>query len=142
MENRKYKSVTDGILINEFIIETVRINHKPLAIQQNDASVCYDRIIASHASLNGRREGTPKNVCILRTNTLQSTQYHVQTALGTSNDYSYHDKDHINRTCQDSGSEGDELKYISVPIIKTVEETSHGWYSLDPNGKANEAPIW
>ena len=84
--NRNYKSTTDGALIDKVIIEMARINHETLTIQQNDVSACYDRIIANHASLNSRREGTPKNVCKLRANTLQSTQYHVQTALGTSSD--------------------------------------------------------
>lgn len=30
----KFKRATDGVLINEFIIEIARINHEPLTIQQ------------------------------------------------------------------------------------------------------------
>ena len=58
MVNWKNKSTPDAVLTNAFIIETTRINEKPLAIQQNNISVCYDRIIANHASINSRREGT------------------------------------------------------------------------------------
>lgn len=55
--NRKYKSATGVTLINEFIIETVKINYEPLAIQQNHSSAYYDRIITNHTSINSRREG-------------------------------------------------------------------------------------
>ena len=81
---RKRKSSTDATMINEFILDTARIHQQIIAIQQNDASACYDRIIANHASINSRREGTPKRVCKLRANTLHSTKFHIQTSLGTS----------------------------------------------------------
>ena len=71
-------------MINKFIIDTARIHQQTIAIQQNGASACYDRIIANHASINSRREGTPKRVCKLRANTLHSTNFHIQTSLGTS----------------------------------------------------------
>ena len=62
MGTRKNKSATDAALINKCTIETARINHQALVIQQNDASACYDLIFANHASLNSRREGTPKKI--------------------------------------------------------------------------------
>ena len=61
-----------------------RINDQPLTIQKNDANACYNRIIANHVSLTSRRKSTPKYVCKLRANTLNSTQYHIQTTLGIS----------------------------------------------------------
>ena len=86
MGNRKQKSTTDATLINEFIIDTARTNQQPLTIQQNNTRDSYDRIIANDASIDSRREGTPKNVCKLRDNALHSTKFHVQIALGTLKD--------------------------------------------------------
>ena len=80
----KKKSSTDVTMINEFILETARIHQQTIAIQQNDTSVCYDRIIANHASINSLREGTPKRVYKLRANTLRFITFHIQTSLGTS----------------------------------------------------------
>ena len=83
---RKRKSSTDTAMINEFILDTARIHQQTIAIQQNDTSACYDRIIANYASINSRTEGTPKRVCKLRANTLHSTNLHIKTSLGTSNE--------------------------------------------------------
>ena len=44
------------------MLDTARIQLQIIAIQQIDASACYDRITANHVSLNSRREGTPKKV--------------------------------------------------------------------------------
>ena len=71
-------------MINEFILDTARIHQQIIAIQQNDTSAYYDRIIVNHASINNRSKGTPKRVCKLRDNTIHSTNFHIQTSLGTS----------------------------------------------------------
>ena len=100
--NRKYKSTTDAALITEFIIGTTKINHESLAIQKNDTSVYYDRIITKRASINSRRKCTSKNVYRLKANTLNSTQYHIQNTLGTSNANYSHDKHLIHGAGQGS----------------------------------------
>ena len=53
-------------------------------MKQNDASACYDRIIANQLSINSQREGTPKKVFKVRVNTLNILIYHVQISLGVS----------------------------------------------------------
>ena len=131
--NRRQKSVTDAALVNESIIDTSIINQQPLAIQQNDASACYDRIIANHTSINIRRKGTPKNVCKLRGNVLYSTKIHVQTALDTPK-YNYSHKQHpIHGSQQGSGSAGNEWSSIIIPTIKR-QGASKDWHSYNPNG--------
>lgn len=77
------ESAADAALIKKFIIDTDKINQQPLAIQQNDASAYYDRIVAHYALLNSRREGTPTNVYKLRANALHITRYYVQITIGT-----------------------------------------------------------
>ena len=122
-------------MINEFILDTARIHQQTIAIQQNDTSACYDRMIANHASINSRREGTPKRVCKLRVNTLHSTKFHIQTSLGTSKASHFHQRYPIHGSGQGSGSAGNEFTFISVPIIKTIEEVSSGWNSTNSNNK-------
>ena len=130
---RKKKSSTYVAMINEFILDTSRIHQQSFAIQQNDASACYDRIITNHASINSRREGTPKRVCKLRVNTLHSTNFRIQTSLGTSKESYSHKQYPIHGSGQGSGSAGNEFTFISVLIIKTIEEISPGWHSTNPN---------
>ena len=72
-ETRKNNNATNVALINEFIIETAKINQQQLDIQQNYSRSCYDRIVTNHVSPNSRREGTPTDVRKLRTNALHST---------------------------------------------------------------------
>ena len=122
-------------MINEFILETARIHQQTITIQQNDASACYDRIIANHASINSRIEGTPKRVCKLRANTLHSTNFHIQTSLGTSKESYSHKQYSIHGSGQGSESAGNKFTFISVPIIKPIEEISLDWHSTNPNNK-------
>ena len=120
-------------MINELILDTTRILQHTIAIQQNDSSACYDRIIANHASIISRREGTPKRVCKLRANTLHSTNFHIQTSLGKSKESHSHTQYPIHGSGQGSESAGKKFTFITVSIIKTIEETSTGWNSTNSN---------
>ena len=92
MENQKNKSATDAALTDEFFIETARINQQLLAIQQNNASTLYGSIIDNYELINSRREGTPKNVCKLRVNALNSPCHYIQTTLGISEEKNSHEQ--------------------------------------------------
>ena len=132
---RKRKSSTDAAMINESIIDTARIHQQTITIQQNDESARYYRIIADRASINSRREGTPKRVCKLRANTLHSANFHIQTSLSTFKESHSHKQYPIHGSGQGNGSAINEFIFISVPIIKTIEETSPGLHSTNPNNK-------
>ena len=136
MGTRPHKSSNDASVINELIVDTCRIQKCILTIKQNDASACYDRIIANHSSLNSRREGTPKKVCQLRVNTLNSSKHHVQTSLGVSKQYYTHSNaSPIHGAGQGTGSAGTEWAIISIPIIKVLEKTTTGFSTMNPNSK-------
>ena len=106
LETQKRKSSMDTAMINEFILDTARIHQQTIATQHNDTSAYYDRIIANHASTKSRREGTPKKVCKPRANTLHSTNFHIQTSLGTSKDTYSNKRYPIHGSGQGSGSAG------------------------------------
>jgi len=140
MGTRPHKSSNDASVINELIVDTCRIQKCILTIKQNDASACYDRIIANHSSLNSRREGTPKKVCQLRVNTLNTSKHHVQTSLGVSKQYYTHSNaSPIHGSGQGTGSAGTEWALISIPIIKVLEkqqQASQLWIqTTTKNGK-------
>ena len=133
---RPHKSSNDASVINELIVDIYRIQKCMLTIKQNDAAACYDRIIANHSSLNSRREGTPKKVCQLRVNTLNSSKHHVQTSLGVSKHYYTNtDESPIHGSGQGTGSAGTEWALISIPIIKVLEQTTTGFTTMNPNNK-------
>ena len=57
---RPNKISIDASVIHELIVNTYHIAKSILKIKQNDASACYDRIIANYSSINSRRECNPK----------------------------------------------------------------------------------
>jgi hypothetical protein len=57
-------------------------SRKPLLNLDNDAALCYDRIIVSLASLINRKYGQHRQVVLLNAKTLQQAKYKLKTELG------------------------------------------------------------
>ena len=89
-------------------------------MKQNDASACYDRIIANQLSINSQREETPRNACTLRCKVLQQIKHHVQTSLRVSERSYGNNKSLIHEAIQGGDSSRTEWAFISIPLIKTL----------------------
>ena len=134
---RKKKRSTDAAMINEFILDAASILHQTIAIQRNDESAHYDRIITNHASINSRKKGTLKRFCKFRANNVHSTKFNIQTSLGLSEALYSHKQHPIHGSGQGSGSAGNEGTFISVTLIKTIERTPYGWTSTNQKIRMN-----
>jgi hypothetical protein len=78
------RSAIEPILLTQLTNGNCRILRKNMARFDNDASACFDRIIAPLAMLAARRCGMPDNAIRIHANTLEKMQYSVKTHFGIS----------------------------------------------------------
>ena len=78
------------VFLEEMQNKISRASRKPLVKFDNDATLCYDRILASVACLASRKFGTPKLVTLVMANTLKECKYKLKTMLGVSEKYFSH----------------------------------------------------
>ena len=81
---RPHDSADNISLIDKVRNEIHRITCKPLVKLQNDATVCYDRIIFNLSTLYSRYFGVLDEVCQLQANSLNKMEYKIQTNDGVS----------------------------------------------------------
>eukprot|EP00957_Ditylum_brightwellii_P142588 10863262-Ditylum_brightwellii.AAC.1 len=62
--------------------DITRCNRKPLVNFDNDAALCYDRIILNLANLIGKKKGLHWNVTFVHAKTLKEAKFKLKTALG------------------------------------------------------------
>lgn len=127
------KRSTDTAMINGFILDTSRIQQQIIINQRNYVNVLYDRVIANHASINSRREGTPKQYVNFVQNLFSSQDIYIQIILDASKDSQSYKYYIIHEASQGSESAGNAWICISIPLIKTIKDTSLGWTSTNPN---------
>eukprot|EP00957_Ditylum_brightwellii_P192512 14658037-Ditylum_brightwellii.AAC.1 len=65
-------------------------SRKSLINFDNDAALCYDRILPNVSSLVAQKFGLHKNVTFAHATTLEKAKYHLKTALGVSDEYYQH----------------------------------------------------
>eukprot|EP00957_Ditylum_brightwellii_P176879 13473354-Ditylum_brightwellii.AAC.1 len=70
--------------------EISHCSQKLLVNFDNDAAVCYDRIILNVANLIGRKKGLHKNITFVHAKTLAKAKFKLKTALGVSDDNYQH----------------------------------------------------
>ena len=105
---------------------------------QNDAAVCYDRIIPPHAMVCSRKFEIPNKVCELAANKLRQTQYHVQTLRRISlSFYSTTKNSTVHGVGQGSGNAGTTFLFIDEPMIETMEKECKGCYTSSPDNIIN-----
>jgi hypothetical protein len=89
---RKGCEATNLALAEELKIDICLASRKSLVNFDNDAASCYDRILASIASLIGRKKGLHRLVTLVHAKTLEEARYKLKTALGVSDSEYSHDE--------------------------------------------------
>lgn len=82
--SRKGRSSIDVYAMKFFSFQISAISRTPLAVMDNDAKACYDRIVMAAAYLRCQQIGIPHNACKLMDLFLSHAEYHIQTQLGTA----------------------------------------------------------
>eukprot|EP00957_Ditylum_brightwellii_P077715 5905547-Ditylum_brightwellii.AAC.1 len=65
-------------------------SQKPPVNFDNNAALCYDRIISNVANLVGQKKGLHKNITFICTSTLEEAKFKLKTALAVSEDFYQH----------------------------------------------------
>ena len=90
-------------------------------------------MIPNYFMINSRKFGVPDQVCTLHARTLNNTKSYIQTALGTSTKYyTSTEEGKIYDQGQGVVSSGTSWKFISVPMMTTLEKINIGCNIISP----------
>jgi hypothetical protein len=84
------REATSLCLLEELKTDISYSSRKPIINFDNDASSCYDCIIAGLASLINRKHGQNRHVVMVNATTLRNARYHLKTALNVSEEFISH----------------------------------------------------
>ena len=136
MGGRPLCNADNVALIDEMDTEFHRMTCCTLCTFQNDAIGCLDRMIPIHFILNSRKFGVPDQVCTLLARTLKNTKSYIETVLGTSTKYyTSTEEGKIYGQGQGAGPSGTSWKFISVPMMTTLEKINIGCNIISPKKK-------
>ena len=129
-------SADNVAMLDKSMTEVHRLTFTNLFKFQYDAKACFDCIINSRAMLTSRKFEVTDKICQIHSATLRSTEYRVQTALGTSNQYYKHsDSAPIHGNGQGAGSSRTVWVYISVPVMSTLDKYKEDCIIISPDKK-------
>ena len=92
-----------------------------------DATSCYDRILASIASISSRRVGMSRQVALVNASALEGTEYHLKTTLGISSGSYQHCHEYpIHGTGQGSGNSPTIWCFVCSALFDALQARAHG----------------
>ena len=125
--SRAGRSAHDPVFIELLQNEIYRCSMKSGINFDLDASACYDRILASVATIASRRIGMAKQVVIVNATTLQAAKYKLKTSLGISDQwYSHCTEFPIHGTGQGSGNSPQIWCFVCSVLFDAIESTTQG----------------
>eukprot|EP00957_Ditylum_brightwellii_P089964 6851272-Ditylum_brightwellii.AAC.1 len=77
-------------LMKELKTDISQCSQKALINFDNDAALCYDRIIPNLANLIGKKKGLHRNITFVHAKILSKAKYKLKTVLGVSEDFYQH----------------------------------------------------
>jgi hypothetical protein len=84
------REATSLTFLEELKTDIAYCSRKPIINFDNDASSCYDQIIASLSSLINRKYGQNRHVVMVNASTLKAAKYQLKTALGITDTFITH----------------------------------------------------
>ena len=128
-------SAVETATINELIIEYHRLTRQILCIYQDDAMGCYDRIIRGHATLSSTKFMIPDNICKVHSIAHNKMKFKTQINNKISSVEFTNTKEMPKHGIgQGAGNGGTKWNFISVPMMKIVEEEAPGCSLRLPKG--------
>ena len=105
-----------------------------LAIDDRDAKSCYDRIPPNLFLLLSRRAGIPQNMIKILAKTLDEAKYHLNTAMGISDEfYSHSDSSRVYGTGQGSTISPSAWAILCSVLFKAHRKGAKGATYISPD---------
>jgi hypothetical protein len=133
--SRPGRSAIDVVLQKELTYDLSARTLNNVAMMENDATACFDRMIPSLVMLSLRAYGVPEQIVRLLGTTLEKMRYRIKTKIGVSKRYYQHtDDDPIYGTGQ--GSAGSPCFWLltSIILFNIMEKIAHGITFTHPTG--------
>ena len=134
--SRPGRSAHEPVLIEVLQNEIYRSSMKSGINLDLDATSCYDRILASIATIASRRMGMAKHVVIVNATTLRDAQFRLKTSLGISDQWYQHCKEFpIHGTGQGSGNSPQIWCFICSVLFDALAHSTTGATFISHDGK-------
>ena len=125
--SRTGRSAHDPALLEVLQNEMYRMSMKTGINFDLDATSCYDRILASLASICSRRMGMHKSIVLVNATNLEIAQYHLKTNLGVSEGHYSHCEEYpIHGTGQGSGNSPTIWCFVCSTLFDAYADKAHG----------------
>jgi hypothetical protein len=130
---RPGRSANDIILQKELTHNLAHRTLTSLAMMENDATACFDRMIPSLVNIALRTNGVPEAIARLLGTTLVNMRCRVKTKLGISTRHCSHSQAApTHGTGQGSAGSMAFWLLISTTLFDIMETTAHGLQFTDP----------
>ena len=130
---RPGRSANDIVLQKELTYDLAYRTLVSLAMMENDATACFDRMIPSLVNLGLRANGVPEEIAKLIGTTLVKMRYKIKTKLGISTrHYSHSEDNEIYGTGQGSAGSMAFWLLISAILFRIMSQIAHGLAFSDP----------
>ena len=134
--SRAGRSAHDPVFIEILQNEIYRCSMKSGINFDLDATACYDRILASIATIASRRMGMSKHVVVVNASTLRDAKFQLKTNLGVSEEWYQHSTDFpIHGTGQGSGNSPQIWCFLCSVLFDAFQEATPGAKFASFNGK-------
>ena len=132
---RPGRSANDVVLQKELTYDIAHRTLISLAMMENDATACFDRMIPSLVNIALRSQGVPAEIARLIGTTLVKMRYRIKTKLGISTrHYSHTSQNPIFGTGQGSAGSMAFWLLISTILFNIMSKIAHGLHFSDPQG--------
>jgi hypothetical protein len=135
---RPGRSANDIVLQMELTYDLALRTLTSMAMMENDATACFDRMIPSLVTIGLRAHGVPEEITKIIGKTLVKMRYRIKTKLGISTRYYSHTTDNpIYGTGQGSAGSMAFWLLISTILFGIMKKIAHGLQFTDPQGITN-----
>ena len=130
---RKGKQFIDIVLLKQLIYEICRLTKTNMASFDNDAKVCFDRIVMPYALHKCQQLGMPTEPCKMLEKYLDNVKYHIKTKLGVSDDaFTSTDDKPLHGPGQASAAGPSVWTYVSTAAMEILAEKNNGLIFYNP----------
>jgi hypothetical protein len=131
--SRPGRSAIDVVLQKELTYDLSARTLFNVAMMENDATACFDRMIPSMVMISLRAYGVPEEIVTLMGKTLEKMRYRIKTKIGISKRYYQHSEEiEIYGTGQGSTGSPCFWLLISIILFNIMLMIAHGLFFTDP----------